>query len=100
MNRYELVFIVDAHAPQEEREEIAKQVLDSVAKVEGKVINSNVWLERQKMSFPIKKKIEGTYYMVNMEAQPSSITKLRQTLKLNEKLLRSLIIQVEQKAAR
>ena len=35
MNKYELVYIIDAHAPQATREDIAKQVADTAAKVAG-----------------------------------------------------------------
>ena len=95
MNKYELVYIVDAHLAPEAKEEINKQVVDTIAKAEGKVINSNVWFERQKISFPIKKVQDGTYYMVNWEGRGNASTKVRQSLRLNERVLRSLIIAVK-----
>lgn len=95
MNKYELVYIVDAHLAPEAKEEVNKQVVDTIAKAEGKVINSNVWFERQKISFPIKKVQDGTYYMVNWEGRGNASTKVRQSLRLNERVLRSLIIAVK-----
>ena len=53
MNKYELVYIIDAHAPQGTKDEIAKQVADALAKTEIKAVNSQMWLDRHKMSFPI-----------------------------------------------
>ena len=68
MNKYELVYIVDAHLALDVKNEISKQVLDAVTKAEGKVVNNSVWLEKQRFTFPIKKCQEGTYYLVNVEA--------------------------------
>ncbi len=94
MNKYELVYIIDAHTPQGTRDEIAKQVADAFVKSEIKLGNSQMWLDRHKMSFPIKKIIEGTYYLLNFEAQGSAVAKLQGSLRLNEQILRFLTIKV------
>ena len=95
MNKYELVYIVDAHAPQSTKDEIAKQVADSLAKTEIKLINSQMWLDRHKMSFPIQKVGEGTYYLLNLEAKSASITKLQSILRINEQILRFLTVRAD-----
>jgi len=97
MNKYELVYIVDAHAPQITKDEIAKQVADSLTKCEIKLCQSQMWLDRHKMSFPIKKIIEGTYYLLNLEAKSSALAKLQSSLRLNEQILRFLTIKVDAK---
>jgi small subunit ribosomal protein S6 len=97
MNKYELVYIVDAHAPQGTKDDIAKQVVDSLAKSEIKVTNNQLWLDRHKMSFPIRKIVEGTYYLLNLEAKSSSITKLQGILRLNEQILRFMTIRADAK---
>ena len=95
MNKYELVYIVDAHAPQGTKDDVAKQVADALAKTEIKVINSQMWLDRHKMSFPIQKIGEGTYYLLSFEAKSSSVTKLQSILRINEQILRFLTVKVE-----
>jgi len=95
MNKYELVYIVDAHAPQGTKDEIAKQVADAVAKAEIKLVGSQMWLDRHKMSFPIQKIGEGTYYLLNLEAKSSSIAKLQSILRINEQILRFLTVKAE-----
>ena len=96
MNKYEMVYIVDAQLPQAEKDEVARLTAEGIAKIEGKVINSNIWLEKQRFTFPMKKVWEGTYYLVNFEAIGPSVAKFRQTLKLNERILRSLIIRADE----
>jgi small subunit ribosomal protein S6 len=95
MNKYELVYIVDAHAPQNTKDDIAKQVADALGKAEIKVAKSQVWLERHKMSFPIQKIIEGTYYLLNLECPTASITKVQALLRLNEQVLRFMTVRAE-----
>ena len=91
MNKYELVVIIDAQKAQPEKDEIYKQLNDSVVKGGGKVTGSQVWLERQKFVFNIKKKNEGTYYLVNFESAASSLPKIKEFLRLNENILRYLL---------
>lgn len=95
MNKYELVYIVDAHASQTVKDEIAKQVADAIAKSEGKVVNAQLWLERHRMSFPINKIWEGAYYLVNVESKSAGINKLNTILRINEQILRFLTIRQE-----
>ena len=99
MNKYELMYIVDAHAPQNIKDEIAKQVADSLAKIEIKVVNSQMWLDRHKMSFPIQKIVEGTYYLLNLEAKSSNVAKLQGILRMNEQILRFLTVKVDAQKA-
>lgn len=99
MNKYELVYIVDAHASQSVKDDIGKQVGDAMNKSGVKLINSQVWIERHKMSFSIKKIWEGTYYMLNLEAPGAALAKLHGLLRINEQVLRFLTIRLEQKSA-
>jgi len=99
MNKYELVYIVDAHAAQTVKDEIAKQVAEAAAKSNVKIVNSVVWLERHKMSFPINKIWEGAYYMVNLEAPSAALAKLHGFLRLNEQILRFLTVKAEPQTA-
>ena len=99
MNKYELVYIVDAHAPQGTKDEIAKQVSEAAVKSSVKIVNSQVWLDRHKMSFAINKIWEGTYYLLTVEAPTAGINKMQSFLRVNEQILRFLAIGREQKSA-
>ena len=95
MRKYELVSIIDATLPQEEREKINKEAAEAITRSGGKVINSKVWLEKQKFTFRIKKVNEGTYYLTNFEIGASVISDIQQRLRLNERILRFAIIRNE-----
>ena len=95
--KYELVVIVDAKLANESKETVRKEVTDLVNKHGGKVINSQVWLEKHKFTFEIEKCNDGTYYIVNFEGGSDVVNKIKPSLKLNEKILRFIFIKVESK---
>ncbi len=86
--KYELVVILDAKMSDAEKDESIKSILELVKKEKGKVINSQVWIEKQKFTFEIKKAKEGTYYIINIAAPASVMSRIRSLLKLDEKILR------------
>jgi small subunit ribosomal protein S6 len=94
MDKYEMVVIVDAVLSQEEKEKINKDVCDTVTKCGGEAINSQVWLDKQKFSFRMKKRTEGTYYLVNFKSPKDALAKIRQILRIHEQVLRFLIVKV------
>ena len=91
MNKYELMVIVDAQKPQQEKDDILKQTTEGINKSGGKVINSQVWLDKHRMAFNIKKKNEGTYFLINFETITDHLPKIREFLRLNEEILRCVI---------
>ena len=90
--KYELMFIVDAKLTAEQKDDICKDVTETVNKDGGRVINNQVWLEKHKLFFPIKKCLDGTYYLYNFESEGDRIAKITTDLKLKEKVLRFSII--------
>ena len=92
MDKYELVVIIDAALSQSGKEDAMNQVGQAVEKCGGKVIDSRVWLEKHKMSFLMKKRPEGTYYLISFEGGKEKFPELRRILKLNDNVLRSLIV--------
>ncbi len=94
MNKYELMVVINAMLSQEEKDAIFKEATEIVMKSEGKVINSQVWLDKHKLTFPLKKSTHGTYYVMNFESAAAAINKIRQALKLNERVLRFLLLRL------
>lgn len=93
--KYELVIIVNARLSEDKKGEILKSIVDMINKVGVKVINSQAWLAKHRLTFAIKKCVEGTYYLVNLECDPSMVQKIHAQLKLNEEILRFAIFKAE-----
>ena len=92
MIKYELMSIVNSHLTNDEKESIFKQATECIIKGGGKIINAQVWLDKHKLAFAIKRCTEATYYLINFEAAGNVLTSIRELLRLNENILRFLII--------
>ncbi len=95
LRKYEAMVIIDAKLSNEDKEAVFKEATEIVTKSGGSVINGQVWMEKHKLTFRIKKCAEGTYYLINFEDKGDSVAKIRQALRLNEKILRFVLINLE-----
>ena len=93
--KYELMVVLDAKLSNDEKETTFKALTESVTKGGGKIVNSQVWLDKHKFTFKMNKATEGTYYLINFEAPSKVVPTIETSLKLNEKILRSLTSKVD-----
>jgi len=95
MQKYETMFIIRPDLSEDERKALFNQIHDVLIKNNSKVIQANVWSEKKKLAFPIRKYRDGVYYLVSFTVAPEAITKINYAYKLNEDILRALIIKIE-----
>jgi len=95
MKKYEAMFIVRPDLSEDEKKTLFNQLADEVTKSTGSVLQADVWSEKRKLYFVIKKYREGIYYLMNFNALPEAIAKIRHAYKLNENILRVLITKLE-----
>ena len=98
MNKYEAMFIVKPDLSEEERKTLFAGIQETVVKNNGQVTNAAVWGEKRRLTFPIKKQQEGVYYLAYFSAPSEAITKLKYAFKLNELILRVMILRPQDKA--
>ena len=95
MRKYEAMFIIKPDLSEDEKKTLFNQINDAVTKNNGNVSGGSIWSEKRKLCFPIKRCREGTYYLLNFTAIPTSITDINHAYKLNENILRILITKLE-----
>lgn len=91
-NKYEVMVVVRPDLTEEQNKNLLHQVNDAITKNQGSVSESRIWQEKRKLIFPIKKFKEGTYYLVNFQIDSLMISKLKEIYRLNENILRTLIL--------
>jgi len=91
LKRYEGMFLVEPVKASTNWDEVTKHIEEVITKHGGKVIQSIKWAER-KLAYPIKKQKRGTYVLVDFEAPPASIDKIKADSVLSEIILRALIV--------
>ena len=95
MNKYEAMFIVKPDLSEDDKNNLFGQINDVVTKNSGVITQGAPWGEKKRLVFPIKKYSEGVYYLLNFSSNPLAIKDIRHAYKLNESILRVLILKLE-----
>lgn len=95
MNKYEAMVIIKPDLSDDEKKALFKQIDEAIIKNGGQITQSGVWAERRKLYFPIKKFLEGIYYLAAFTAPAGAIKELGSTYKINENILRFLFTRMD-----
>lgn len=90
---YELIFLVDAGLPKEELNAVIEKVQSFLERNDGVVDNIRV-SDVRRLTYEIKKRTHGIYVVVNFWQRPHFIAELERLLRLEERVLRHMVIQV------
>ena len=89
MNKYEVMVIVKP-AEEEATNAVIEKVEALIARVGGTVEKVDRWGNR--LAYAVKKFTDGFYVLVNFEADPAEIKEIDRVLKINDDVLRYLIV--------
>ena len=95
MTLYESLFLMDPDAKPEPGHE--EYLLDLLKKNGATVTTTDRWGER-KLSYEIKRKKRGLYFLIHFEAPGSAIAEIRRAAAISEFILRDLILVDEDNA--
>lgn len=90
MTNYELMFIIDPIFDDEAKKQVIETVKEIIA-ADGTVKEEDVWGMR-KFAYPINKKTEGYYVVLQFEASPQLPKELDRRLKISDYCMRHLIV--------
>ncbi|MBF1131415.1 MAG: 30S ribosomal protein S6 [[Eubacterium] sulci] len=90
MINYEVMFIIDPTL-EDEKKDAAVERVKSVIAAEGEVGNVDVWGLR-KLAYPIQKKNEGYYVVIDFKAEPTLPAELDRRLRISEDFMRHIIV--------
>lgn len=91
MRKYEMMVIVDPEVDERTVEPSMSALFGQVEDLGGKVEKLDVWGKR-KLAYPILKKTDGIYVVVDMETTPEIAKELDRQLSLNESILRTKLM--------
>ena len=97
MNRYELTYIIDTALEEEARKELIEKISSLIAQNGGEVEKVDETWGKRRLAYPINDKPEGYYVLVAMQAPAELPKEIERNLRINENVLRSLVIKVEEK---
>lgn len=91
MNNYEGVFIVDPDLTADASKGVVTQIQELIQKNGGRVDGLQDW-GKKRLAYKINKKQEGSYVLFNFQLDPKLARKLEQSLRLNDQIIRYLIV--------
>ena len=91
MRDYELVFIVTPEFDEPATADIVDKVKSWISELDGTIESEEVW-GRQKLAYLVHKHKEGQYYLFNIKLEPTAVASLERNFRLQESILRFLII--------
>ena len=92
---YEAMFLLDNTVASENFEAAAEQVDQILEKHGAELVHKEKWDER-KLAYEIKGHRRATYYLVYFRAPTSAITQIDGDARLNEVILRNLVIALDE----
>ncbi|MBQ1887502.1 MAG: 30S ribosomal protein S6 [Firmicutes bacterium] len=95
MNKYEVMFVLDP-ALDDEKKAAAVEAVKGIIADAGEVTEVNEWGLR-KLAYPILKKTEGYYVVMQFDAQPELPKELDRRLRISDNFLRHIIVNKDEK---
>ena len=95
MRHYEMMIILDPSLEETTVQPSLEQFLNVVKTGGGSVDKVDVW-GRRRLAYEIDKRSEGIYAVIDMMALPDSVAELDRQLSLNEAVLRTKVMRMEQ----
>ncbi len=94
MRSYEVMYILHPEGAEEDYKELIERFKGVVEKGKGEVLGVNPW-GRKKFAYPIEKLTEGYYVVMNFKSEPKVASELSRQLKINDKVVRHLLVKLE-----
>ena len=94
MRDYELVLVIDPEVSGEGQKKLINKVKKIIEDLKGKVEKTDDWGKRE-LAYPIKKKNLGYYFLLAIKLPSTVPAQIENKLKLEEKIIRYLLVKKE-----
>ena len=95
MIKYETMVILDPNL-EDEKKDATVETIKGIIEADGTVSEVDVW-GMKKLAYPIQKKSEGYYVVMQFEASPELPKDLDRRLKISDAVMRHIIVNKEEK---
>lgn len=102
VRNYENMVVLKANITDEEKKEVFDKITKKIESLEGKVLAAKIWAKERNLCFPLKSSgaekalhHKGCYWLVVFTVDTSKLAELKETMRLDERILRSMTINCE-----
>lgn len=96
---FESMNIVLPDIGDQAQEEVFQKVIKKIESLGGKVLSAKIWAKERSLAYPLraqgaqkKKYTKGCYWLVVFSIDTEKLPDLRETIRLEEKILRNIIL--------
>ena len=97
MNRYEMIYIIDADLEETARKELIEKVSALITNNGGEIEKVDETWGKRRLAYAIDYKTEGWYVLVTFKAPAELPRELERNLQINESVLRYLVVKLVEK---
>jgi small subunit ribosomal protein S6 len=97
LRKYELIYVVQPEATDEDRSKITDRVREIIDRLEGKVVLEEDWGKR-KLAYEIRKFNKGFYHYFVFGAYPGTTQEIERNLRMLDNCVRYLTVKLEDAA--
>lgn len=95
-NLYECLLMLDTTKVAGDMSAAVEQLQATLTKHKGEILASRPWDERR-LSYPIRGQKKALFYLIYFKAPASELVAMEHDFKLNEAILRQLVLKIEPK---
>ncbi len=95
LRKYETLFIIHPDRV-DEKDAVLERLTELISQDEGQVLKVDEWGMR-KFAYPIEKKKQGYYILMEFAAPAETPAKLEQNFRIDERVIRFIIVKLEDK---
>ena len=97
MNRYELTYIIDTGLEETARKELIEKYTELLKQNGGEIEKVDETWGKRRLAYAINDMWEGWYVLVTFKSEGALPKEMERNLEINDKILRYLIIKLEEK---
>ena len=95
LNKYESIYIINPEVEEQGIKELVEKFNTLIETEGGKVSETQEW-GLKRLAYPIQKKEQGYYVLVNFEAKAESIVELERVYKITDSVMKFITIRKDE----
>lgn len=95
MRKYEIMYIVKTTLEKDNVKSINDEFQKIFTSRKSKIVEFKD-LGQKKLAYPIKKEINGNYYLLTVEANTDALDEFKRKISINENVIRHVIIRLDE----
>ena len=95
MRTYEIVAIIDPDVNERQVPDLIDKYLQVITQGNGTVDGNDLW-GRRRLAYPINKKHEGIYVVLNVTAEPHVVQEMDRLMTIDEQFMRTKVMRIDE----